>query len=267
MQAGCATGTGTLASRRHVTKSEFKMNKGIIALCFLTCTMAYGQVLQSGLILPNNYEDEGICCIYAPSNGFTIYDQPNGEITGKLTRNAAQNTDNQSYYRIYFVDDRNKTETQIELENFWQIGYEIWALTYNERQNGFVKLKIENQNLWLKESEVKNMKFELVEWQTFLSDNAGKVLGFYANEPGLNLREQPNTSSRIIKTLRGDLHEISPTNEHIGLWTKVKVIIMKEHPCETELTEEENIEEILEGWIKILDDDGLPNVWNYSRGC
>jgi hypothetical protein len=241
------------------------MNRSIIILFFLTYNLTFGQVVQSGLILPNSYEDEEICCIYAPTGGFTIYDQPNGKIIGVLTKNVAQNTGDQSYYRIYFVDNRNKTETQIELENFWQIGYEIWALTYSERQNGFVKLRIENQNLWIKESDLKNVGFTLVEWQTFLSDNA--VLGFYAYEPGLNLREQPNTSSRIIKTLRGDLHEISPTNEHIGLWTKVKVIIMKEHPCETELTEEENIEEILEGWIKIIDDNGLPNVWNYSRGC
>ena len=244
------------------------MQKSIIILFFLTCTLAYGQVLQSGLILPNSYEDEEICCIYAPKDGFAIYDQPNGEIIGRLTRNVAQNTGDQSYYRIYFVDIRNKAETQIGLENFWMIGYETFASIYNARQNGFAKLKIENHNFWIKESDIKNVGFSLVEWQTYLSDNAGKVLGFYANEPGLNLREQPNTSSRIIKTLRGDLNEISPTNEHIGLWTKVNVIIMKKHPCnETNLmTEEENIVEKLEGWIKILDDDGLPNVWRY-KGC
>jgi len=243
------------------------MNRSIIILFLLTCNLTFGQVLQNGLILPDKNRNEINCCIYTPKNGFIIYDQPNGEIIGQLTKNVKQNVGDQSDYRIYFIDNRKKIEIQIGLENFQEIDYEIWALTYSERQNGFVKLKIEKQNLWLKESDIKNAGFELIEWQTFLSNNANHFLGFYANDPGLNLRECPNTNSKIIKTLRGDLNQISPTNEHIGLWTKVKVIINKEHPCGTDLTEEENVIEELEGWIKIVDDNGLPNVWYYSRGC
>ena len=243
------------------------MNRLFILFLSMSFNLTYGQVLQNGLILPEQSEDNEICCIYAPKNGFTVYAEPNGELVGLLTRSVDQNVGDQSSYRIYFVDQKAKTETQIGLEYFQEIGYEVWALTYSERKDGFVKIKYETQNYWLKESEIQKVGFSLVEWQSFLTENVDNLLGFYANDLGLNLREKPNTDARIITTLKGDTVQISPTKEHNGLWTKVKVVISKEHPCVTDLTEVENIIEELEGWIKIVDDNGLPNLWYYSRGC
>ena len=243
------------------------MIRHLIIFFILTINLTYGQGLQNGLILPEQNEDEEICCIYSPKNGFAVYDQPNGEEIGQLTRNVEQNVGDQSSYRIYFVDSKARTETQIGLQYFQEIGYEVWALTYTERKDGFVKIKYETQNFWLKESELQKVGFSLVEWQSFFTDNVDNLLGFYANDPGLNLREKPNTDARIIKKLKGDTVQISPTKEHKGLWTKVKVTISKEHPCGTDLTEEKNIIEELEGWIKTVDDNGLPNLWYYSRGC
>jgi len=245
-----------------ITKSLF--------ICFLfSFNLAFGQVIQSGIILPDQRDEEEICCIYVPEDGFTVYNQPNGEITGHLTGDVKQNLGDQYNYQIFFVDDSTKRETQIDLENLQEIAYEIWALTYSTRINGFVKLKLEHdgQDLWLKESDIDKVGFEIVDWQTFLSNNVENLLGYYANDPGLNLREKPTTDSKIIKTLKGDTHQILPTKEHKRLWTKVKVIIYKEHPCRANVTEEDNIMQELEGWVKIIDDNGQPNVWYYSRGC
>jgi len=243
------------------------MSRIIIIFAFFSFNLTFGQNLQNGLIFPNKNEGEEICCVYMPKQGFEIYDHPDGELVGRLTKNVEQNAGDQSDYRVYFVDFKNKTETQIRLEYFQEIGYEIWALTYFERRNGFVKLRYDEKALWLKESDIQNEGFELVEWQSFLSQNLYRLLGFYANDPGLNLRERPNEDSKLIKTLRGDTNHIIPTNESSGHWTKVKVIISKEHPCGSELKEEENIIQELAGWIKIVDDNGLPNIWYYSRGC
>jgi hypothetical protein len=243
------------------------MNILFIIFLLLSFNLSYGQVLQNGLILPDQIEDEEICCIYSPKDGFAVYNGPNGKIIGVLTKNADQNVGEQSYYRIYFVDYKTKTETQIGLEYFQEIGYEVWALSYSERKDGFVKIKYEAQDFWLKESQIEKVGFSLVDWQSFLTENVDLLLGYYANDPGLNLREKPNTNSRIIKTLKGDLVQISPTTEFNGLWTSVKVIISKENPCVTDVTDEENTIEELEGWIKIVDDNGLPNLWYYSRGC
>jgi hypothetical protein len=242
--------------------------KVIITIFFLFIIhLSFGQTFQNGLILPDKNEDQEICCIYSPKDGFEIYDGPNGKLIGRLTRNVTQNIGDQSFYRIYFVDNLTKTEQLIGLESFQEIAYEVWALAYKKINGDFVNLNIENKNYWLKITDLQKVGFTLTNWQTFLSNNTDNLLGFYAKDPGLNLREQPNLNSRIIRTLKGDVNQISPTKEHRGNWTKVKVIISKEHPCSTDLTEKENIIEELEGWIKIVDDEGRPNVWYYSRGC
>ncbi|MEO9075800.1 MAG: hypothetical protein ABI263_00745 [Gelidibacter sp.] len=243
------------------------MHKLLILFFIGSFNMTFGQNLQNGLILPKQNADQQNCCIYAPKVGFAIYDQPNGKVIGQITSNVEKNVGDQASYRIYFVDYRTQTEEEIGLQHLKEIGYEIWAFTYVEIRNGFVKFQNGSQDLWLKESAIEKAGFELVAWQTFIAERAENLLGFYAHAPGLNLREQPHAASRKIKTLKGETHQISPTNQHSGLWTKVKVTISKEHPCVTDLSEEENFIEELEGWIKIMDDNGIPNVWYYSRGC
>src|SRR5690606_40358846 len=69
--------------------------------------------------------------------------------------------------------------------------------------------------------------------------NAGQVLGFYANDPGLNLRDSPSVNGKVLKKLKGDLFEITPTTQSKGLWVKVKVKKYKEHPCTSDLRSEE----------------------------
>lgn len=167
-----------------------KVNTTIFFL--FTIHLTFGQTFQNGLILPDKNEDEEICCIYSPKEGFEIYDGPNGELIGRLTRNVTQNTGDQSFYRIYFVDYLTKTEQLIGLENFQEIGYEVWAITYKQINDDFVNLNIKNKNYWLKITDLQKVGFTLTNWQTFLSNNIDNLLGFYANDPGLNLREQPN---------------------------------------------------------------------------
>ena len=58
-----------------ITKSLF------IYFLFLF-NLAFGQVIQNGLILPEQRDEGEICCIYVPEDGFTVYNQPNGEIIG-----------------------------------------------------------------------------------------------------------------------------------------------------------------------------------------
>lgn len=235
------------------------MKSLITITLFILGNSLFSQSLQSGLIFPGSVED-AYCCIYIPKNGFKVYDKPNGKLIGTIT-----NKDNS--FSAFFTDHSTKKISELSPDDLYQVGYEIYSLPFFDRKNGFVRILNKKDNYWLKESEVKSQSFELVEWQRFLAENANEVLGFYANEPGLNLREKPTTDSKIIMTLKTDNQQIVPTNEHKGLWTKVKVIITKEQICETSLTEQENLVEIKEGWVKILDDGGLPNVHFYARGC
>lgn len=235
------------------------MKSLIATTLFIFGNLLFAQSLKSGLIFPTSVED-AYCCIYVPKNGFKVYDNPGGKLIGTIT-----SKDNS--YSAFFTDNSTKKISELSNEDLYQIGYDIFSISYFERKNGFVRILNKNFNYWLKESEVKSQMFEFVEWQRFLAENANDVLGFYANEPGLNLREKPTTDSKIIMTIKTDNQQIIPTNEHKGLWTKVKVVITKEHVCETSLSEKENFVEIKEGWVKIMDDGGMPNVYFYAKGC
>lgn len=149
-------------------------------------------------------------------------------------------------------------------DDLYQVGYDISAIPFFERKNGFVRILNKKGNYWLKESEVKSQSFEFVEWQRFLAENANEVLGFYANELGLNLREKPITDSKIIMTLKSN-------KPQIVLNTKTLDESQSRYHQRTRLRNEferaRNLVEIKEGWVKILDDRGLPNVHFYTRRC
>lgn len=229
---------------------------------------AQAQNFPNGLILPSNENDSDVCCVYVPQEGLTVYDGPNGKNIGKITRNVEVNTGNQAPYRVFFLNNISNETGAIDLSLLEQIGYDVWCMRYFKRQNGYVRVLDDSVGYWLSEQEINRSGFEVVEWQKFLIDHEGLLLGYYAKpSSGLNLREKPTTRSKVIKKLEGELFEISPTNENIGLWTKVKVKKYKEHPCESSLSETEIVEYELEGWIKMVDDDGLPNVWFYPGGC
>ena len=87
---------------------------------------------------------------------------------------------------------------------------------------------------------------------------------WYANDPGLNLRESPTTNSKILATLKGDLWGISTTKETKGNWCKVKVTHYREHPCSGN---DNLVIETIIGWVKLISDEQMPNVWNYGKGC
>jgi len=227
------------------------------------------QVYQSGLILPDlsQVEESEVCCIYAPPEGFTAFDTPNGSAIGRLKRIGDSKQDDQALYKLFIQQASTKSLQQISYTSLEQIGYEVWAIPYFERKNGFVRILGRSSNIWISEEEIKSKNFWLSDWQSFLLSNGGDVLGYYANAPGLNLRSAPTTSSELLRTLRGDLFEIKPTGQVQGTWAKVKVKKYKEHPCVSDLEQDELIEYELEGWIKIVTDEGLPKVWFYARGC
>jgi hypothetical protein len=245
------------------------MKAKTLILIFLTLTtlISYCQVRQHGLIIPNDFSDDNICCIYSPSEGFTVFDKPNGNKIGVLTRNAQSNTGSEPEYKIYFVDNKTNTDTKIDLKNFKEIGYEVMSITFFERKDGFVRTVNESVDYWLNEKEISDKSFKVIDWQQFYIEMSGQLMGFYANDPGLDLKAEPTDNSVTKKTLQGDLYEITPTNESKGNWTQVKVKKYKEHPCGTDLDVKENIEFEIDGWIEVVNDIGQPKLWYYSRGC
>ena len=243
--------------------------KRLFIIFLLVTDFCFAQQYQNGLILPdfNKVKHSEVCCVYLPKDGFSVFNEPRGINIGTLKRMAESNTDDQASYKIFFVDKSTDTAKQIEISNFKEIGYENWAITYFERKNGFVRIIDDNIDFWLKEKEIEKKGFIVENWKDFLISNTGNFLGYYANDPGLHLQLLPSKDSDVIVTLKGDLLEITPTEQIEGNWVKVKVTKYKEHPCVSALDPKELVEDKFEGWIKLVGDNGLPNVWYYSRGC
>lgn len=215
----------------------------------------------------NNGEFDDICCIYSPKEGFTVYGKPNGKQIGRIKRNTISSDIQESQYSLYFWDNKDEKKEKIDLNDLAEVSYEIWSIKYIDRIDGFVRIINAKDEMWLSEKELNSSGFGLTSWQTFIIENTDILLGFYANEPGLNLLSSPDSDSKILKKLKGNTFDIRPTNQSQDNWTKVKVTKTKEHPCGTSLNEEDNLEYQIEGWIQLVDKDGNPNVWYYSRGC
>ncbi|MEE9406955.1 MAG: SH3 domain-containing protein [Polaribacter sp.] len=224
------------------------------------------KLLKSGIIITAidslKYAKKN-CCILSPKDGFTAYSAPNGKEIGKVKRIGNKETNNQFAYEIYFVSENQK----IKLTDYSEIGYEIFAFNFTDSVNGFVKLKNQHLNIWFRLNEINHLGFKAVTWMDYMVLNSEKVLGYYAKKPGLRIRTKPNTTGKIIGSVKGELFEIKLTKNISGQWAKVMVTKYKEHPCNTELDEKANIEYKSEGWMKVIADNGTPNLWSYSRGC
>ena len=221
-------------------------------LTFIASGHLNAQGITNGLIMP----DEGfnICCYYIPSSGLKVYEQPNGKAVGELTLGTADKN-NEVYDASIQLKDR---KINFGYPNMEMVGYEIMAMTFKDAQSNFVKLQ---NGYWLDINEITSKKLKLTSWMEYIIN---KDTEWYANDPGLNLREYPSADSKILATLKGDLWGIKPSNEIKGNWCKVSVTHYRIHPCSGE---DNLIIKTFTGWIKLISDEETPNVWHYGKGC
>ncbi|MHA7100512.1 hypothetical protein [Roseivirga pacifica] len=214
----------------------------------------FSQEIKKGLILPKNEETFKPCCIYIPSDGISVYDQDMNSI-GRLMHGELSNSES---YEAFFLNSEGIKQSLNP--RLFMIGYEVMALTYSDINDKLVK--IENIG-WLKLEELESSELIAIDWLNYLQTKRD-VLGYYANEPGFDLRTAPNINSEKIVTAKGDLYQITPLANNSGKWCKVKVTKYKKHPCsgEQDLIEHEYL-----GWMKIISDNDTPNLWSYGKGC
>lgn len=227
-----------------------------IVIASLLSVNAPGQALTKGLIMPDPDGPFRSCCVYIPTTGLVAYDRPNGKSVAALQREHAG--DDRAVYKAFIKSDQGLKA--FDYTNFYMVGYEIMAMVYVDKRGDFVKT---NSGFWLSVSELRSKGLVLTTWMDYLIRKQD-VLGWYANEPGLNLRAEATTSAEILATLKGDRWRITPTNETKGLWCKVTVKEYKNHPC---TAENDVVIRTLTGWVKLLSDEQTPNVWNYAKGC
>lgn len=228
------------------------MRQLFIISTFLLTSFLNGQEIKKGLILP----DEGfdVCCYYIPTSGLTIYNQPNGTQVGNLTLVEPDNN-GESYSASIQINDEQR---KFSYKNFEMVGYETMAMTFKNASSNYVQL---NNGYWLSVDELTSKQLKLTSWLKYIIE---KETEWYANDPGLNLKESPSSDSKIIARLKGDLWGLTPTNETNGNWCKVTVTHYREHPCSGN---DNLVIETFTGWIELISTKQTPNVWNYGKGC
>ena len=216
--------------------------------------ICHAQTITSGVILPKNESTFNTCCVYVPSTGINLYDNPKGKVIGKIEPNSITE-------KVHLaLNGQSKPLADQYLE---VVKDDIKALKYVEQKSDFVKIY---NGYWISLSELNEKGLRIVNRMQYLIEKSPEVLGYYATGSGLNLRKSPSTQSEIIMILKGDLLEIKLTEETNGLWCKVIVTKYSDHPC----TSKGNFDEIklksFTGWIKLLSDNHTPNV-TYYKGC
>jgi hypothetical protein len=83
-----------------------------------------------------------------------------------------------------------------------EIGHEVWAISHLERRGGYVRVVDTRFDYWLSEKEIKLKGFKVENWQNFLPSHADDLLGYYANDPGLNLRIAPDPGGAEVTPFR-----------------------------------------------------------------
>lgn len=229
-------------------------------ICF--AMVLHAQFRQYGIIYPNKGGSGSNCCVYFPKTGqLLLYDQPNGSKVGQLQRKGLDSSGNEDPYTLVFINQNNDT-TEL---NFWndlkEVGYEQMAISFHQERDGYLKILPEQASVWASLDDLEKLGYRGLSYQEFMAEVSGKVLGFYIEQP-LNIRTGPSASHEKLETLTY-LHEISLTGKHEGEWSQVKVIKLNKERCEGEVREEYAIE----GWIKVIDEDGNLNIWYYTRGC
>ena len=128
----------------------------------------------------------------------------------------------------------------------FQYGYEEYGIEYSDHINGRLKI---GPSLWVNDD---------VPFSSWLESTS------YGNAwpPGLVLRTKPDKDSKKIIAFQGDPYHVTVIGEFINGYSKVRVDFYEEEPCDGG-----SVTKSWEGWAKVIDDFGNPNIDYPPRGC
>ena len=210
---------------------------------------------------------------YIPARGLTLYDKPAGKAVAKLSRFCPVGKFTDGNMRMFILPHSDPNNCKhITLQHLHHLSDDTYVIPFYNNVSGYVKL-FDDPMLgptWAKIDEFESQDYRLVGWKEYYIERRGSPA--FANDPGLNLRESPYVDAKKIITINGDNMEITligfDGNEFCeGSWCKVKVKVYKQSQCTTSIPESENLVGTYEGWIKIVDDNGIPNVYINTKGC
>lgn len=202
-----------------------------------------------------------------PKEGFILYDRPDGNPVGSLTEKP--DPESRSEYRTsYVIQDTRGVFQYRSKPSVQRLGYEYNLLEYKDRQDGYVKIVDQNSTYWIPIEQINTTGYCVKTWIEYFKEHDNMQL--FATGQGLSLRDAPSPKANRIMAFTGEdflIQLIQETAEELNhpsrnnSYTKVKIIKRKAYdPYSQKNDTPENIEYEKIGWIKIVDDNGAPNI-------
>jgi hypothetical protein len=209
--------------------------------------------------------------VYVPTGGLPLFEAQQKQVA-TLSKFCPVGKYTDGHMRMFTLPLSNPNNcVNVPLEKLHHYSDDTYVIPFFENDTKVLRLFDGNSlgSTWAKVSDIIERNFVVMSWKDyFISRRTSPIL---AKGRGLNLRESPYADARRILTVKGERMHMFITGYDDGFcegpWCKVKVKIYKENPCTTQSTEEANVESEYEGWVKLIDDAGLPNVYMNTKGC
>jgi len=158
----------------------------------------------------------------------------------------------------------NKKRPEIEHSSFVWTGYKSFCFQYLDGKDAYLKIKLNKEYYWLNQNEIGQYNFKPTLWLEYLTNLNSELLTANVN---LNLRAYPSTQASKIKLLEINRysekrHYMKMTGKTKGAWAEVEVNLYKDFCGNSK-----EVPQTLIGWIKVIDDDGSPNIFNVPSPC
>ncbi len=150
-----------------------------------------------------------------------------------------------------------------DLAEMTPLGY---CLKIFQREGDFVKVLVNStgRGYWISLKELGYLRFNSICWIDWMKTQ--KVIFAPMVDVGINLRVSADAESRKIALLKGPLYGIVLTGNTEGSWAEATVSRYSTNPCKSSGLTPKAIE-TQSGWLKVIDDGGMPNIWYFPRGC
>ncbi|MEI6122490.1 MAG: hypothetical protein WCQ95_02565 [Bacteroidota bacterium] len=192
-----------------------------------------------------------------PNANFMLMNQPQGKKIGTIYKKDWLNL-------MYNIGNKS---LRVRNEDLVEFAAKAYCLKYFEIKNNCVKVLVNSirGGCWISIKELGYLRISYKNWSDYF---IAQKQGFYPIvDVGLNLREQPDAKSKKVELLKGNCFRINLTGTMLGLWAQVEVEKFDTPPCKAKDAAQMKPQRQHNGWIKIIDEAGIPNIWFYVNGC
>lgn len=161
------------------------------------------------------------------------------------------------YYNLYLVLNDNKVKVKVNIKDLFEINYEGTCLKYYEEIGDYFEclINIYDGGVWINSKELIKYGFSPIDWKTFLISEDRCYHPISLKEILIH-----NNEDNIIDTLRRGENVVKLINEIKNDYVKVEIYKENESGGCSDI-------KTGSGWIKIIDNNGRPKIFFYTRGC